>query len=292
MSINDSSPIKNVGLFTYLFGDLQHYSLENIIFNACSLLATFTTIFLAIKERIFDVSASSMFMNETTTILFIVLYYFGRRGIKTNWPFWIYLLIVSIIMLMEWFVIAGIDGVAWVLFITICAITQTMFSGYHLIAANIWNYSTLITIYILTKLNIYTIPGMQSSAVNIDYYMVDIAVLATVTALLVHIVMKNYREQHVKVIVLNDDLVNAGLHLEEKNLELSAALAEISDLREIIPICASCKNIRNDDGYYETVEKYIQRHSEVNFSHTICPDCLKKENPEIYKRMFPDDSVH
>ena len=64
--------------------------------------------------------------------------------------------------------------------------------------------------------------------------------------------------------------------------ELQAALAEIKTLRGFIPICANCKNIRDDKGYWNRIEKYIQDHTEAQFSHSICPDCMKTLYPEFY----------
>ena len=63
--------------------------------------------------------------------------------------------------------------------------------------------------------------------------------------------------------------------------ELRTALDEVKTLRGIIPICASCKNIRDDGGYWNQIESYIARHSEASFSHSICPDCAKKLYPEL-----------
>jgi PAS domain S-box-containing protein len=72
----------------------------------------------------------------------------------------------------------------------------------------------------------------------------------------------------------------------EKIIEnLQKSLDEIKTLRGILPICSFCKNIRNDDGYYEQIEAYIHKHSGVDFSHTICPKCMEKYYPEEYKRM-------
>lgn len=64
--------------------------------------------------------------------------------------------------------------------------------------------------------------------------------------------------------------------------ELQAALHEIKTLRGFIPICANCKSIRDDKGYWNAVEKYIQDRTDAQFSHSICPDCMKTLYPEIY----------
>lgn len=75
------------------------------------------------------------------------------------------------------------------------------------------------------------------------------------------------------------------IEMERDNLikELQQALSEIQDLRKILPICSFCKNIRNDQGYYEQIEGYFHKHTGVDFSHTICPTCAKKHYPEFIK---------
>ncbi|MBI4685199.1 MAG: hypothetical protein HY755_08355 [Nitrospirae bacterium] len=65
--------------------------------------------------------------------------------------------------------------------------------------------------------------------------------------------------------------------------ELQDAISKIKTLSGILPICASCKKIRDDKGYWNQVEAYISEHSEVDFSHGICPECAKKLYPEYYK---------
>ena len=58
--------------------------------------------------------------------------------------------------------------------------------------------------------------------------------------------------------------------------ELQDALAKVNQLSWLLPICASCKKIRNDKGYWEQIEVYVRDHSEADFSHGLCPDCLEK----------------
>ena len=63
--------------------------------------------------------------------------------------------------------------------------------------------------------------------------------------------------------------------------ELEAAMADIKTLSGFLPICASCKKIRDDNGYWNQIESYIRDRSEAEFSHSICPDCTKKLYPEF-----------
>lgn len=63
--------------------------------------------------------------------------------------------------------------------------------------------------------------------------------------------------------------------------QITRAMAEIKSLEGIIPICASCKKIRDDQGYWQQLEAYLVQHSEAMFSHGICPECYEKTQKEI-----------
>ena len=66
--------------------------------------------------------------------------------------------------------------------------------------------------------------------------------------------------------------------------DLEESLKEANLLSGFLPICASCKKIRNDKGYWDQIEKYISKHSRAVFTHSICPDCAQKLYPEYYKK--------
>ena len=68
----------------------------------------------------------------------------------------------------------------------------------------------------------------------------------------------------------------AGEEREKLIGELTEALNNIKTLRGLIPICASCKKIRDDQGYWQQVEVYVRDRSEAEFSHGLCPDCVKE----------------
>ena len=67
--------------------------------------------------------------------------------------------------------------------------------------------------------------------------------------------------------------------------ELREALAQVKTLTGFIPICASCKNIRDDAGYWQQIEQYLSKHSDLEFTHGICPPCLEKLYPEFAARQ-------
>jgi len=76
--------------------------------------------------------------------------------------------------------------------------------------------------------------------------------------------------------------------LKARTVELEKAFAKIKVLSGIIPICSSCKKIRDDAGYWQQVEEYITEHSDAAFSHGICNDCLKKLYPDYYQQVLQE----
>ena len=80
-----------------------------------------------------------------------------------------------------------------------------------------------------------------------------------------------------------ESLKNAYDELQNSNEELQAALDNVRTLSGMLPICSTCKKIRDDKGYWSGVETYISKHSEVLFSHGMCPECAAEAYSEIEK---------
>ena len=82
-------------------------------------------------------------------------------------------------------------------------------------------------------------------------------------------------------------LRDSRLHLEDlvkiRTAELQKALDNVRKLSGMLPICSSCKKVRDDAGYWKQIEVYIRDHSEAQFSHGICPDCAAKLYPQYYQ---------
>ena len=78
---------------------------------------------------------------------------------------------------------------------------------------------------------------------------------------------------------------------EQRSLaeNLQEALNNIKVLKELLPICANCKKIRDDNGYWQNVESYISTHSDTKFSHGIRPKCVRKLYPEYSDTILKHD---
>lgn len=97
-------------------------------------------------------------------------------------------------------------------------------------------------------------------------------------------ILKDRLGNHSSSIVIHRDvtvLKQAELDRERLISKLKQALAEVKTLNGLIPICASCKKIRDDRGYWKQIEAYIRDHSDAEFSHSICPKCARKLYPNL-----------
>lgn len=79
------------------------------------------------------------------------------------------------------------------------------------------------------------------------------------------------------------ELHRLRVRLEEQAAKLRQALAKVKMLSGLVPICAYCKKIRDDKGFWSQIESYIRDHSEAEFSHGICPECAKTLFPKFTK---------
>lgn len=91
----------------------------------------------------------------------------------------------------------------------------------------------------------------------------------------------NKHRKHLEVLV--EERTN---DLAEKNVILQKQLDEIKTLKGLLPICANCKKIRNDGGYWDEIEQYFYVNSDLEFTHSICPDCVRELYPDHAERIL------
>lgn len=85
------------------------------------------------------------------------------------------------------------------------------------------------------------------------------------------------------------ELKIAREELEKRNRELLQALEEIKTLKGLIPICANCKKIKDDEGYWHSVEEYLGVHSDIKFTHGLCTDCVRTLYPDIADEILNEE---
>lgn len=79
--------------------------------------------------------------------------------------------------------------------------------------------------------------------------------------------------------------------LKEKTESLEKALSEVKTLHSVLPVCSNCKEVRDDEGAWSKLEAYIEANSDTQFTHGICPDCLKKHYPEEYRNLVDNGEI-
>ncbi|OHD62366.1 MAG: hypothetical protein A2014_04900 [Spirochaetes bacterium GWF1_49_6] len=125
-------------------------------------------------------------------------------------------------------------------------------------------FAAATPIVIMTNLDNDTI-AIDSLSKGFQDYMVK----ESITPHLLHRAEKYARERF-RIVMEKEKLIH----------DLEEALAKVNTLRRLIPICAHCKKIRDDEGYWEQVDHYISQHSDIKFSHGLCPECMQKLYPE------------
>ncbi|WP_204141654.1 GAF domain-containing protein [Halomicronema sp. CCY15110] len=81
------------------------------------------------------------------------------------------------------------------------------------------------------------------------------------------------------------------LELKRTSAQLADSLQKLKLMEGLIPICSYCKGIRNDEGFWLTVERFMAAHGDVNFTHGVCDDCMRQQFPEVADVLLPRDSV-
>jgi PAS domain S-box-containing protein len=100
---------------------------------------------------------------------------------------------------------------------------------------------------------------------------------------------RDEQNQIIGLIGIGRDITKRKMVEEERERlikELQDAVADIKVLSGLVPICSSCKKIRDDKGYWTQLEGYIQAHSQAKFSHGVCPDCMKKLYPNFVPKKI------
>ncbi len=130
------------------------------------------------------------------------------------------------------------------------------------------------------------VPVILTTAYSETSYMID-AIDANVDQFVLKpIVLKKFFAAIEKCAGIVEARKAAKRHEEEREKligELQEALSKVKQLSGLLPICASCKKVRDDLGYWNQIEAYIQEHSEAEFSHSLCPECAQKLYPRFHQ---------
>ena len=168
----------------------------------------------------------------------------------------------------------------------ICALLVCYIFNY--IFAKLSFFLSFISGWILFAITVVNILSLIEPLTSASYYtaLIDVLIFNILGTIVSYTIDRGHRYEF----FLEHELMVEKDNQQRINDKLHNSLNEIKVLRGILPICSFCKNIRNDEGYYEKIESYIHKHSGVDFTHTICDSCMKKHYPEEYEEIMLEKS--
>lgn len=275
----------NLKLFgNTLFGDPQTVTLEHRVFNAVTIITSLTGLITIIQNIAANNPPAHNIFSVITFVAGAAFYLSALNNERYK-----KLALSSVIFFMgllsiAWFYTDGSEGTgAYYFFILFISAIILLPPPYNLVFTGLG----LLIIGLLLLVE-YIDPALMLSYPNQEQRLLDVGISVLVclmiTSILVYLVVIQYQRERAK----NEQLLLQTLKDKEA---LEKVLSENKILKGFLPICANCKKIRDDEGYWHQVESYIMAHSEAEFSHGICPDCKAKLYAEFFSAHPLDSSA-
>jgi hypothetical protein len=258
-----------------LLGKPKATTLENRVFNAVAMLAGLTGLLTLAQNLVLELP----FIHSALSIIAIFVgAFFYTWSLKSRkykplvipiFTFFLGLIVAS------WFATGGSLGPTSFIFFNLFISGTILFKK----PRNILFLGSTLLIVIVLLMTEYFKPDTIWPYFDRSQRFLDVGITLVVclgiTGALVHLVTSEHQRER----DLNEQLYQQTLKDKEA---LEKALKEIRVLKGLIPICANCKKIRDDQGFWHQVESYIAAHAEVAFTHGICPECKLKLYPEFF----------
>ncbi len=273
--INFSTLIKK------LFGDEKTYALEHRCYNGVCFFAANGCFFAAIMNSIVGISIFPTIMTLGIGIVYGVLYFKARFSADYQGMLWLFILSGAALLALTWFLNGGINGpdllVSMVALVAMTAVLKP--------DKRAWVAYVFIPLMSFLFVWEYFFPelllGYQTRLERfLDLYLTFLIATVVIFKVL-SMVMDAYNLERQRLAEANHALANKVEELNRVNATLEQAISEIKSLSGLLPICSWCKKVRDDKGYWNLIESYVQDHSEVDFSHSICPECAREHFPEL-----------
>lgn len=189
----------------------------------------------------------------------------------------------------------------WRLYLFSFAVLMTIFFGWKagIIAVLMGELTFMVIAWQISVGHIVITASLMESPVptkmdimtfGLMFLMITGVVVSAVAAVMREFEIAWHRERHAMGLVQKERdhlelrVIQRTKELQDKNVCLQTALEDIKTLKGMFPICAQCKKIRDDKGFWKQIESYLGEHTEAEFSHGICPECAQKLYPEILNK--------
>ena len=267
-----------------ILGHIDAITLERRLFNGISFFAALTAILVTALVLLFDLPTGAKILAGVAVVLTSSLYLLSRNTRVQHYVYaWSFLVAILLILNVDYFVLVGYQGIALPLFITISGCMPLILPPRQTRAAMGLLLSIALLMLVIPWLDFFPMPQSEGSKGGMLQSIIESQFLALGLTCITFMVISRYRQQQKTLEKMAGDLESKNAKLIEQNEALIQASEEIHSLKGIIPICSFCKCIRTDEGYYEELEEFIARNTDLVFSHGFCPECAKKHYPEIFE---------
>lgn len=279
-------------IFKYFIGDRESFPLEKRVLNALLLASSLLATLLVIEALVFAYS-NALVLSSVAATIFWILYFVSVQLKDRDWPLWTYLFASGFIIFADWFFVGGQAGLAPLILVAISAAIPLITRKEQLKIGVLFFLVFFGVMYAFTAFYWYKIPVPTSSRKDFLVQLTEVGVLFSCLYTVAYLAISSYRREKSLISVLNLELSSKNESLEITNNELQLAFKEIKKLRGLLPTCSYCKKIRpehigpTEARSWVPIEKFIEQHTDAEFSHGICPDCLKDHfGEETFKKVF------
>lgn len=263
-----------------ILGNIDDFELEHRCYNGVCLIAACGCLGGAVNDYFIKLPIVTCVITSFIGVIFLWLYVKSRSSEDYLPMIWLYILLGTSFLLITWFYNGGVYGPSTIISITVLVAIMIVLKSRKYLAALI--ILILMSIFfVLEFLYPDSIIGYSSKNQHLLDIYVTLMLVVAVIYTCIFIILHSYNHERMRLDDVNRLLEEKMKILNRSNRDLEKALAEVKTLSGLLPICSTCKKIRDDKGYWNQIETYISNHSEADFSHSVCPECAKKLYPDM-----------
>ena len=271
----------NVHFKNIFLGNIEDFEIEHRCYNGVCLLTGFGCLLAAGFNTLIEMSFYATITTVSVGIVFLWLYFKSRRSADYQPVLWLYVLSGAILLASTWFYNGGINGSGpFVFMVALLAMTVVLKRRRFMVALVI--FAPLISILFVLE---YIYPEWIIAYTSLEQRFIDVYLAFLISSVVIYaiisLILESHNHEKERLNAANQLLEEKMDALNRTNLDLEKALDKVQTLSGLLPICAACKKVRDDKGYWNRIEFYIQKHSQAVFSHSICPDCAQKIYPDL-----------
>jgi hypothetical protein len=264
-----------------ILGSSDLLELEHRCYNGVCLTAAVGCMLASVISSLYGVPIQASLTTLVVGGIYLYLYYASRR-IDTYQPLlWVYISIGVVLLIMTWLYNGGINGSGNFISMVALVAMMVVLKSHRFLVVILVFFPTMSILFLLE----YVYPDIVSTYYSrgqrfLDLYLTFVVSTAVIVSI-VTLILQSYCDEKGRLDRANNLLKEKMEILNRTNRDLEVALEKVETLSGLLPICASCKKIRDDKGYWNQIESFIEKYSDAEFSHSICPECSKKLYPDL-----------